>query len=303
MFSGCSREEVKKPVDTTNIEETQKEVNEINLNIAATNRLSYFMVKDIVKDKHSVIHIFSSTNDMWNFEYEDNFISNINGRDLLFYWGSGIEPWIDGFVDKLNKEKVSPINISRGIKLLSLTKEIKYKENFIKENPYFWLNIDNYKIAMLNIKNAIQDKDTKNRDFYEKNFNESIKQIEEIQKALKEEVDKFKDYTFVVDGDELDYFISYYGIKTIKLKKFDDPSLPEAKEELEKITKFISEAGKLIFLYDDLNKITVNESLLQDYNMKTLNISVIKEGTKYTGILEGNLVNLQKLSYEIDLTN
>jgi ABC-type Zn uptake system ZnuABC Zn-binding protein ZnuA len=271
---------------------------ELSLNIVTTNKLLYNMVKDIIGDRHSLDYMFTSKDKLWNFNYTEDSISNISRKDLFFYWDSGIEPWDTDFIDKLTKNKVGNVSVSRGVKFITLGREVKYKEVTLKDNPYFWLSIDDYKIAMLNIKNAIQDKDTKDRDLYEKNFSKAIKEVEEYQKKLKEAADKLKDYTFVVDGDELDYFTSYYGFKTLKLNNYGLILTAKQTEDNKKVEEKFKEAKNVVFLYDEEGEFKSNEALINKYNLKTSNIIVIKDDIKYIDILANNLRSLEKLSLQ-----
>jgi zinc/manganese transport system substrate-binding protein len=269
---------------------------ELSLNIVATNKLLYNMVKDIIGDRHSLDYMFTSKDKLWNFNYTEDSISNISRKDLFFYWDSGIEPWDTDFIDKLTKNKVGNVSVSRGVKFITLAREVKYKEVTLKDNPYFWLSIDDYKIAMLNIKNAIQDKDTKDRDLYEKNFSKAIKEVEDYQKKLKEAADKLKEYTFVVDGDELDYFTSYYGFKTLKINNYGLILTAKQTEDNKKVEEKFKEAKNVVFLYDEEGEFKSNEALINKYNLKTSNIIVIKDDIKYIDILANNLRSLESLS-------
>jgi ABC-type Zn uptake system ZnuABC Zn-binding protein ZnuA len=165
----------------------------------------------------------------------------------------------------------------------------------MNDNPYFWLNIDDYKIAMLNIKNAIQDKDTKNRDFYEDNFSNSLKEVEGYLKKLKDASDKLKDFTFIVDGDELDYFVKYYGLKTLKVYNSDIILTQEDITANEKLEQKIQGVQNLVFLYNDENNLNANKSLIDKYNIKTANIIVYKDDIRYIDILDNNLRSLSSL--------
>ena len=268
---------------------------ELSLSIVTTNKLLYNMVKDITGDRHSLDYMFTAKDKLWSFNYTEDSINNISKRDLFIYWGSGIEPWAADFINKLTKNKVGTVSISRGIKFITLHREVKYKEVSLKENPYFWMNIDDYKIAMLNIKNAVQDKDTKDRDLYEKNFSKAIKEVEDYEKKLKEAADKVKDYTFIVDGDELDYFTRYYGFKTLKLNNYGLILTTKENEENLKVEEKLKEAKNVVFLYDEEGEFKSNEALINKYNLKTSNIIVYKDDIKYINILENNLMNLESL--------
>lgn len=290
MLTACGNKEKnieEKPAAQETIEK------ELSLNIVTTNKLLYNMVKDIIGDRHSIDYMFTSRDKLWSFNYTEDSLNSISKKDLFFYWGSGIEPWSEDFVGKLTKSKVGTVSISRGIKFALLGKEIKYKEISLKDNPYFYMNIDNYKIAMLNIKNAIQDKDTKDRDIYEKNFSASIKKVEEVQKKLKETADKLKGYTFVVDGDELDYFTSYYGFKTLKIYNYGINLTSKEIEANLKVEEKVKEEKNVVFLYESDGELKSNEALIKKYNFKTSNIIVYKDDVKYIDILANNLRSLE----------
>lgn len=291
MFAACKS--AAKVETEPNLEQTEQK--EVSLNIVTTNKMLYYMVKDIVKDRHNVDYMFTSKDKLWNFSYTDDSINNISKKDIFFYLGNGTEPWSEDFVNRLSKIKVAPVNVSRGVKLISYEKEVKYKESTIKDNPYFWMNIDDYKIAMLNIKNAIQDKDSKDRDFYENNFSDSIKKIDDYQKRLKEASEKLKQYTFIVDGDELDYFTKNYGFKTLKIYNHGTTLTPEYIQKNAEVESKLIDSNNIIFLYDEEEKLKANEALIQKYNIKTANIIVYKDDMTYINILDNNLKNLEKL--------
>lgn len=293
IFTACGKNTTKVQPKPKEEIDTEKK---LNLNIITTNKMLYYMVKDIVQDRHSISYMFSSKRKIWDFNFTDDSINNISKKDLFFYWGSGLEPWSSDLIDKLSKSKVGPIDISRGVKLIGYDSEIKYKDTIMKDNPYFWMNIDYYKISMLNIKNAIEDKDTKDRSFYEDNFSQNIKDVEAYQKKLKEAADKLKDYTFVVEGDSLDYFLKYYGFKSLKVYNLtvnnNTNNIEDDKTTLDKLAS----TKNVIFLYDDDSKLKSQAELISKFNLKTVNIITYKDDIKYIDMLDYNLKVLQAIN-------
>ncbi|WP_027625816.1 metal ABC transporter substrate-binding protein [Clostridium lundense] len=263
-----------------------KKNNEVNLNIAVTDKFLYFMTKDIIKDKHFVQYMFKNKEEEFNYIYSDDSLNNISKQDLFIYNGAGLEPWINEFLDKLNKSKVGIINISRGVNLLSYNKQVKYKNLILKENPYYWLNIDNYKIALLNIKNSIQDRDPRNRDYYEKNFTNKLKELEIYEKKFKEMGNKFKDYVIFYNEDEIEYFIKYSNMKVTKLV---------GNEKDEDIKGKINDNKNIIFLYSNDAELKKNAELMKKYNIKPVKLIVYKENMDYISILKYNINNLEAI--------
>jgi len=245
---------------------------DVCLDIVTTDRVLYYMVKSIVQDKHNVEYMFKDRNSQYNFNYTGDSLNNIGNKDLFIYMGASYEPWANDFIGELSKNKVRVINVSRGVKILSLSREIKYKNTTLKENPYYLLNYDNYKIALLNIKNSIQDKDPKNRDFYEKNFNEAVKSTEADQKIISTIISQLSDYTFVYSEDKLDYFVKYNSMNNIKL--FESKTNVSIKNHL-----------KTVFLYCDSSALKDNEEFIKKYDLNTLNVKGYENDIKYEDIL------------------
>ncbi len=144
-----------------NTENDQKEDREKYLNIMTVNKPQYKMVRKIVKDKHNVQYMMTEETDINEFKYNKQIIENVSNMDLFIYSGTSFEPWTNSFINELKKGSMGIINLSRGMRLLN------YDGNeSSKENPYYFEGIDSYKIALYNVKAAIQDRDPKNRDYY-----------------------------------------------------------------------------------------------------------------------------------------
>ena len=103
-----------------------------------------------------------------------------------------MEPWHDELISNLNKGNLGIINSSRGIRTVNLT-----GENSGKENPYYMVGYDEYKIALYNIKVAIQEKDPKNRELYEENYNKVIKSMDEVLKTYDDKKSVIKEYSYI----------------------------------------------------------------------------------------------------------
>ena len=271
LFSGCASNTAGNSTGNNPTEaKTQKEV---KLDIVATDRILYYMVKDIVGEKHNVAYMFNNMDSLLNFKFTDDSLYNIAKMDLFIYMGASYEPWGESFADHINKNSVGIINASRGVKVLPLSTEVKYGEYIVNENPYYLLNYDNYKIALLNIKNSIQDKDPKNRDIYEQNFNETINRTELEQKNIKEIFSKLSGYTFVYSEERLDYLLKYYSLDSLKVSPGEDYSAK------------LKGKSKVVFLYSDSSLMAKYQTVIKKYDMSTLEQKVYNNDMKYEDML------------------
>lgn len=294
LLTACSRE----PKDTTinNDEAVKMETKkDIDLNIITTDKLLYGMVKNIVGDRHFVEYMFKNRERELSFQFSEDSLNNVAKKDLFIYMGAGLEPWINDFVGKLNKNKVGVINVSRGVNIYSYNKVVKYKDTVLKDNPYYLSNLDNYKIALMNVKNSIQDRDPKNRDIYEKNFSQVLKNLAAYENDLKSVCDKLTGYTFIVVEDELSYFVKYNNFKVLDINRDKNtvrimPLDNTAKLDLESKLK---DNKKIVILYNSDEVLKNNEDIIKSYNIKAVNIKTYSIDTSYEDVLKSNIESLK----------
>lgn len=236
-----------------NTENNRTENRDKFLNIITVNKSQYDMVKRIVKDRNSVEYMLTSEKDITEFKYNDEVLSNISNMDLFIYSGTSFEPWTNSFIDELQKGNLGIINLARGIRILS------YDENGInKENPYYFEGIEEYKIALYNVKAAIQDRDPQNRDYYEENYNEAIKIFDNKIKEYDDKIKALEDYKFITLNNDFDYFTKALNLNTINLNNNEI-------EEFIKVNKL--DPKKIIFIVDGEQGSRIN---LSGYNTVNL---------------------------------
>ena len=248
---------------------------DVYLNILTVNKEIYKMTKALVGNKHNVEYLFNNEKEVKEFKISDNVIDNILNMDLFIYNGLGYEPWINDIVDSAKSSNVGIINMSRGIRTITKDLSVEYEEN-----PYYLLGFNEYKIALYNIKTALQERDIKNRNYYEENYNKLVKELDEFLSKSKEEIKLYEDYRIVTNTDKFDYLLRELGLQAIKIK--------DNEEDIN-----VSKVDKIIFIYDkdnenidDLKKTMKSEytyiglSSEEDTDVLTKNIIDIIEGIK-----------------------
>jgi zinc/manganese transport system substrate-binding protein len=256
------------------------------LNIMTTNKLTYSMARGLVKDKHYVDYMFKNNDDMLNYKYTQDSIDNISNMDLFIYSGAQAEPWVNNFINKLKKDKIGIINGSRGIKLINYNKPQIYNDYEVKTNSYYYLSPDNFKISLYNIKCAIQEKDPKNRDYYEQNYNLMIEDLNDYLDNLYNELGNLKGKSIYTIGENLDYFLRYLSIDYSKLtpeemdKKIE--GIEKIKQEEEKIKQ---EENKNIILFSEVNMYNKYNSKLDELGYRAFLVNVPDSVESYKNYL------------------
>jgi zinc/manganese transport system substrate-binding protein len=195
-----------------NTENNRTESREKYLNIMTVNKPQYDMVKKIIKEKNNVEYMFTNEKEISEFKYSEDILSNISNMDLFIYSGTSFEPWCNSFIDELKKGNLGIINLARGVRILNYAQS---GDN--KENPYYFEGIEEYKIALYNVKSAIQDRDPQNRDYYEENYNKSIKEFDDNIKKYQDKIKLLNDYKFITLNNDFDYLTKSLNLNTIQL--------------------------------------------------------------------------------------
>lgn len=177
------------------------------LKILTSNKMQYYMVKEIVGDKHYVAYLFDSEEASDESEYNESLITG--DIDLYLYSSSYYEEENKNIIKKMNYFRTGIIDISRGIRM----KDYDISAEGI--NPYYWTGSEEYTICLYNIKNAIEDKDPKNREYYENRYNKAIDNTTD----LADEINNLNEnYTFIAVDDYFDYLYEDIGLEYIKCR-------------------------------------------------------------------------------------
>lgn len=259
---------------------SEDSVRDTYLNIMVCNKSQYYMVKKIVGERHNIQYLFNNEEKIDAFQYDKGVVDNVSNMDIFMYSGNSFENWDSAFINDLDKSKVGVINISRGIRTLN------YSDETNKTNPYYWTGLEEYKIALYNIKNAIQDRDPKNRDLYEKNYNTAISYLEQSLSIYNGKRNDLNNYIFISLDEKLAYFFRDLGIDTYLLKG-------------DSIEKYIADNNF------DLSKVVIVRDAKTEFNnpqYKVLTFESFDSNKSYEDIMFNNYKELYSLTV-IDKNN
>lgn len=262
---------------------------EVTLRIITTNKLLYNMVKDIVKDDHIVDYMMTEEESQWKYKFSQDSLKNIANKDLFIYFGAGFEPWVTEFEKSVEKGKVTVINCSRGIRNLDLANPLTYEGELIESNPYYWLDSDNYKIVLSNIKNGIQEKDPIRRQVYESNFEEAIKKLDEVNKELSSVIKEYKKHTILTNTEELDYFFDSYDLKPVRL--LNEDKILEMEDQIYQE----SNDKNYIFLYSDDNQLEYVKDIVSNPKVQKVKLTTYCIERSCLDVWQANYNALKKL--------
>lgn len=184
----------------------------------------YYFVSQISGDKNEIILILPSGSDPHNFDINPELIKKISQLDYLLITGLDIDFWASRIT---------------GIKTRIITEGL----DLIKENsypdPHFWFSLKEDKKLAKNILNFFISIDEKNKNYYEKNYQELMSKLEKFDDNLRVELTEIKKRQLVLEHNFLNYFARDYEFQILGVleKEHGDLTPQEIKNLIEEIKK------------------------------------------------------------------
>ena len=294
--SGCSKK-------------AESNVDNDKLTVYTTVFPVYDFVRNIGQDKVNLNYIIPPGVEPHDYEITPKVLKDIQNADLLIKNGLGI----DNFVDKIESESdLKIVTASEGITPLTYSEEeehdhdhdheeeISDEHNHGEYDPHVWLDIDLAIKECTNIKDALIESDEENKEYYEENYNNYIKELENLNTKYNKELKNITKNDIIVSHDAYGYLCEKYDINQISITGISanqEPSLSKISE----ISNYVKDNNIKYILFDGLVNPKVSQTIANEANVDTAILYSIDGITKkdfdnnasYVSLMEKNLETLK----------
>jgi len=246
------------------------------------------------------------------FEPTVQDMEQLMNSDLFLYNGIGLEHWIENVLENLKGKKTLTVDVSKGIVAIEKKQVASGDHNSENNNatkdehehaidPHTWLSPKNAQIQAENIKNALVKLDPNHQDYYENNYQELVKKLQELDNKFQTELKETKRKDFFVSHAAFGYLARDYNLVQNSLTGIipqDEPTPLELKD----IVKKAKELNIHYLLLDPQDKTKVAEVIAKEINADIKNIYTVGSLTKeqiankedYFTLMEKNLEVLKQ---------
>lgn len=209
-----------------------------------------FFVEKIAKDSVEINILIEPNSNEHNVEFKPVAIKNLEKSKIYFLADLELEKILESkFKNTLKNVKI--VNINNGISLLE-NEEHDEHENNIHEHehgindPHTWLDPVLVKIQAQNIYKALSQNFPQNKDFYAKNLENFLKELDDLNLTIKTNLQNIKNREFIVYHPSWGYFAKRYNLIQIPVEI--DGKEPKI-QDLQKLIKIAKEKNiKVIFV-------------------------------------------------------
>ena len=307
-------------VAESNSEETKK------LSIVTTIFPAYDWVKQVVGDNKNVeiSFLIDKGVDLHSYQASAADIAKITDSDLFVYVGGDSDDWAEDIIKE--NPNLNYINMVDSIGEAALAEELiegmqdeeehdneseehaneegEHEEGEEEIDEHVWLSIKNAETIVSAIEAKLAEIDPDNKAEYEKNANDYLAKLDELDKEYKDTLSSIQNKTIIV-GDRFPfrYLVNEYGIKYYAAFKGCDAGSEASFETVKFLANKMDELNMTdIFIIDgskgDLAKTIVDNT--KDKNAKVLVLDSMQstkssDNASYLDIMKKNLEVLKEV--------
>ncbi|NME96059.1 zinc ABC transporter substrate-binding protein [Clostridium cochlearium] len=243
----------------------------------------------IGKDKVDVNVIIPEGTEPHDFEPKAKDIMKLNEGDLFIYNGFGMEGWVDKTLKSIENNKMLIVDSSKGCEPINIEEDNHDHGN--SHDPHIWLGLTTAKRQAFNIKEALIKLDESNKEFYEENYKEFEKEIDNLLNSYKNKFEQLDNKSFVTGHSAFSYFCRDFGLEQRSVEGVFAEGEPSSKKLKELVDYCKSKNIKTIFLEENVSP-KVSETLAKEVGAEVKVIDTIeykKEDKKYLEIMKENI--------------
>lgn len=220
--------------------------------VIASIKPLHSLVKNIMGDTGEPGLLVDGSRSPHGFQLKPSQRKQIEHAKVIFYVGDGLEGFL---VDALQSAPPSlravALEKESGMRLLSQRNAAVWEPGrhdafiFSKTSPFpdphLWMNVENAKIIVNAIVRELTALHPENTAIYEANAALTVKRLNALDQALREESQGIQNIAYIVYHDAFQYFEAAYGLKSVGALTAEPEQAPGA-QRLSRVSKKIEEA-------------------------------------------------------------
>jgi zinc transport system substrate-binding protein len=220
-------------------------------------------------------------------------IVNLNRAKVFVYSGAGMEHWAEDVLESLDNKDLIAAEASSGVALLD--------EGDGHADPHVWLDPENVKIQMANIRDALTKADPAGKDAYEANFQKYSAELDVLDAEFRAALSGLKNRDVVVAHAAYGYLCKAYDLNQTAIEGLSPDSEPDP-ARVARIIDFAKERSVKVIFFEELVSPKVAQSIAAQVGAGTdvlspiegLTAEEIAAGDDYFSVMRKNLSALVK---------
>lgn len=269
----------------------------------------YDFTKKIGGDKVVVNSVLPLSASPHAFEPSTRLVADLSKARMIIYNGAGMEPYMDKLASTLQSSGVIIVDSSQGIELLELAEEARHQESSQNNgsheheifDPHIWLSPKNALRQGENILRALQEADPRNKDYYQKNYDDFSNALKELDHEYREVLSGCPKKEIVVTHEAFSYLCRDYGLSQVSLMGLNAEAEPTP-GKMRDLVEFIRTHGITHIYFEAMESSKAASAIASETKTQILSLhplgGILEEdlqsGEDYFSIMKKNLESLKR---------
>lgn len=290
LLSGCS--------NAVKTEEDKASDGTKKLHIVTTFYPMYYFAQKVAGNTAKVDLLIPNGVEPHDWDPTAKDMAEIQDADVFIYNSRYFETWTEKVLNSIDQSNLKVVEASKGITLINGLSEENGKST---KDPHVWLSPVLAQKEVDTITKALEAKDPKNKEQYEKNAAAFKSQLGELDQLYKDTVDKSKSKEFVTQHAAFGYLAKQYGLKQIPIAGLS-PDVEPSLGKLAELADLVKKKNIKIIYFEGLTSAKVAKTLANEVGAKTEVLNPLegltkedqKKGLDYIGVMKKNLDSLKQ---------
>ena len=244
----------------------------------------------IGKDKIDIITMIPNGTEPHDFEPTAKDFKNLSDANVFVYSGFGMESWKDKVLKSINNKNLIVVDASKGSTPIKNGDSDEIKEHG-QYDPHIWLSLKGAKNQSKNIKDTLVKADPSNKNFYEKNYSDFSKQLDDLYNEYNKKFQTVSTKSFVTGHAAFAYLCRDFGLKQNSVEGVFAEGEPSS-QKLAQLVNYCKQNNIKTIFVEDMVSPKVSNTLAKEVGAKAKKIYTIesKEDNKnYIQSMKSNL--------------
>jgi manganese/zinc/iron transport system substrate-binding protein len=218
------------------------------------------MIADIVKkvggDRVEVTSLMGPGVDPHLYKPSKSDVDKLESADLIFYGGLELEGRMTDLFVKMARSGKATFPVSEGIDSSLLREPLEFEGKY---DPHIWFDVTLWQDAVRAINKELAQLDPGSKDYYQKNTDAYLKQLDELHQYIKDQVALIspESRVLITAHDAFGYFGQQYGFEVRGLQGTSTATEASA-ADVQDLAQFIADRKiKAIFVESSVPQATI----------------------------------------------
>ena len=263
------------------------------LNVSVSFNALYEFASVVGKDKVEISTIVPAGTEPHDFEPKAADIAKLSEADVFIYNGLGMETWAEKVIQSAGNNKLTVIIASEGAASIDNTEKEEIDEHG-QYDPHLWLSIKGAETEVQNIADGFSQSDPDNKDFYQTNAKEYIRELENLYKEYFDKFSSLENKNFVTGHAAFNYFCKDFGLEQNSVEDVFAEGEPSTKQ-LADLVDYCKENNVTTIFAEEMTSPEISQTLANEVGAEVETIYTMESPEDDLDYLERIRLNCEKI--------